>query len=141
VKAFWSRLVYEWAHGVVDSAVWVGFSLEQLVSLQSELINPCTLPQLVPSRRLSFRQRPEAAAQAMFKRARALDEAGFIQRASAMRDKAERLATAPNGPPVPADQPTHGNYLTLLPSPEPELGRAQLEMWAARGRELGEVRA
>jgi hypothetical protein len=107
VKAFWSRLVHEWTCGVVDSAVWVGFSLEQLVTLQSAPINPMTLPMVVPRRRLSF----------LFRSGHA------------------------NAPPTQAKAPTHGNYLTLLPSPEPELGRAQLAMWAARGREIGEVRA
>jgi len=106
VKSFWARLVREWAAGEVESAVWVGFSLEQLVSLQSEPVNPMTLPMIVPRRRLAFMCRNGHA----------------------------------DAPPTPAKAPTHGNYLTLLPSPEPKLGRAQLEMWSARGAQLGTVR-
>jgi hypothetical protein len=56
VKKFWQRLVDQWVAGDVDSAIWVGFSLEQLVSLQKFPWNPmCSgLSFLVPSRRLSF---------------------------------------------------------------------------------------
>jgi hypothetical protein len=104
VKAFWSRLVREWAAGVVDSAIWIGFSLEQLVSCQHEPVNPVTLPMLVPRRRLSY------------------------------------LRRGTDGSAVPADQPTHGSYVTLLPSSDPARGRAQMATFAERGAALGTVR-
>jgi len=62
-KAFWSKLIQEYVYGDVTEAVYLGFSLEQLVSLQSNTVgalvlslSPLDFPLCVPKRRLSFMQ-------------------------------------------------------------------------------------
>lgn len=58
VMGFWRKLCAEIAAGHVDSAVWVGFSLEQLVRLQSEPFHPLSEGTLlaIPSKRTCFLQ-------------------------------------------------------------------------------------
>jgi ParB family chromosome partitioning protein len=60
-KAFWSKLCQEFVYGDVHEAVYLGFNLEQLVSLQSttvgELVlspSPLYFPMCVPKRRLAY---------------------------------------------------------------------------------------
>lgn len=64
-KAFWSKLCNEYVYGAVTEAVYLGFNLEQLVSLQSttvgELVlspSPLYFSMCVPKRRLAF-MRPD----------------------------------------------------------------------------------
>jgi hypothetical protein len=57
VRKFWERLVDEWRRGAVHSAVWIGFSLEQLVHLQSSPVHPLQLINLVPASRIPFMER------------------------------------------------------------------------------------
>lgn len=59
VKPAWNRTVDEWRHGRIDGALWVGFSLEQLVLLQGEPTHPLMLPTVVPCERWDFLYRPE----------------------------------------------------------------------------------
>lgn len=56
VKRFWRKLVTSIADGTVDSAFWVGFSLEQLVQLQSEPFHPLSPGTFLafPSRRIHY---------------------------------------------------------------------------------------
>ncbi len=56
VKEFWAKLVWEYYHRRVTEAIWVGFSLEQLVSLQrlEGVRHPMQWPTCIPSRRLRF---------------------------------------------------------------------------------------
>lgn len=66
VQVAWMRLVDHWLAGVVLQAVFVGFSLEQLVSLQGltevrdgvpyEYPSPLAFPTLLPRRRLHYRE-------------------------------------------------------------------------------------
>lgn len=80
-RKFWEKLISHYIAGDVDSAVWVGFSMEQLVLLQGSPMHPLQFVTLIPCERLSFLMRG-----------------------------------AGNGPPVEGSSPTHGNFLTLLPS-------------------------
>ncbi len=75
----WRRLFEHWRDGRVHSAVWVGYSLEQLTMLQSEIAHPLQFITLVPRERLKFLKRPPGG-----------------------------------GPPIKGEQPTHGNYISLL---------------------------
>jgi hypothetical protein len=79
VQAFWERAVALWLACEIDTLFWVGFSLEQLVSLQKFEVNP--LSEQVWTAILPARVR-------------------FIER-STMK---------------PASNPSHGNYVTVLPS-------------------------
>lgn len=83
VRKFWSRLVEHWRAGKIDGAIWVGYSLEQLVQLQAEPAHPLQFPTLIPAARLKFNHP-------------AINVASGI---------------------APGKSPTHGNFITLLPSP------------------------
>jgi len=107
VKAFWRRLCAEWLAERIDSAVWVGFSLEQLVSLQMhDQRTPTPLESqfglAVPSSRLRF-LRPDPA----------------------------------GGDPSAAAAPTHGNYIVHLPSHAASRRAVQRERWHRECSQLG----
>ncbi len=56
VKEFWAKLMWEYLHQRVTEAIWVGFSLEQLVSLQKleGVQHPLKFPTCIPRSRLKF---------------------------------------------------------------------------------------
>lgn len=56
VPRFWSKLIESHLSGAVPSAIWIGYSLDQLQSLQSDTLpGPLGLPICVPRKRLAFR--------------------------------------------------------------------------------------
>lgn len=67
VRAFWKRLLEHYLSGSIDQAMWVGFSLEQFVTLQDlrmdptlsylRLPIPLDYPTLIPRRRLHYRKK------------------------------------------------------------------------------------
>lgn len=103
VRPFWERLVTDWRGGLIDGAIWVGYSLESLVQLQDAPACPTQFPTVIPASRLCFLRRP------------------------------------PNGgPPQRGDQPTHGNYISLLPSRrDPARAKQQMAVFVQKGGELG----
>lgn len=55
VPQFWQKLVGDWITHQIDAAIWIGFSLEQLQSLQGPHIpSPVNYPLCIPSRRIAF---------------------------------------------------------------------------------------
>ena len=63
VQAFWLRLVEHYFADQIEQAIWVGFSVEQFVTLQGIkdtegatgwIPSPLTFPTLIPSRRLHY---------------------------------------------------------------------------------------
>lgn len=135
VKRFWSRLVRERDAGVVDSAVWIGFSLEQLVSCQHESRIPINLPMIVPNRRLCYRRTPLETQRALRASAAKAELKGALGVAARLLKKAESIDL--NGPPLPAEQPTHGSFLTLLPSKDYTRCMTQISRWEEAAQELG----
>lgn len=115
VRSFWFRLVDLWVHREIDSLFWVGFSLEQFVSLQ-KLANGAPSPLPSP---LS-----DCAATLIAKR----------------RWRYLRLERQEDGVvAVEGDKPTHGSYATLLPSHDPAERRQQLQVFRAMGQRLGQL--
>ena len=53
----WRRLFEHWRDGRVHSAVWLGFSMEQLTALQGEAAHPLQFITLFPCERLKFLKR------------------------------------------------------------------------------------
>lgn len=92
VPQFWRALMRSWARGEVSQAVWVGYSLEQLQTLQGTGAHhtPIDYPICIPSRRIPFVE----------------NEA----------KKAERMAklAAQGKNPHGKSQPSHANYITYL---------------------------
>ena len=58
VRQFWERLIAFWREGRVHSAVWLGYSLQQLTLLQSSPMHPLQFFTCVPVNRIAFMLRP-----------------------------------------------------------------------------------
>lgn len=54
VKEFWCKLVEEWKAGRVTQAIWVGYSLQQLQTLQRFETTPLDFQLCFPKKRISF---------------------------------------------------------------------------------------
>ena len=54
IQAFWKKLVGEFQKGHVSQAVWVGFNLNQLQTLQKFGLNPLEFSVCFPRKRLHF---------------------------------------------------------------------------------------
>lgn len=114
VKDFWRKLLDERARGV-DEAIWIGYSLEQLQTLQTAgcVTTPLDYPLCVPSKRIAFVE--NAAKRAA--RIAALIAKGEAPGASV---RARTIAADCRLGKPPKDAPSHGNYITYL---GPHVGR------------------
>ena len=102
VKPFWQALVYAFEAGNVTEAVWVGYSLEQLQTLQGLLCqSPLAFPMCVPSKRIAFIESAEA-------------KAARKERWAAKNIQLGLLQGKPLKPWNDKGSPSHGNYLTYL---------------------------
>lgn len=112
VSEFWIKLLDERAAGRVTQAIWIGYSLEQLQTLQGlGCAPPLDFPICVPSRRIAFVENEAKRAQRI---ARIIAD-GERPDASAKKQKAAADCRA--GKP-PKDSPSHANYITYLgPNP------------------------
>jgi hypothetical protein len=95
VAGFWLKLVTEWEAGRISCATWIGYSLEQLQTLQvacdpSGALTPLDFAICYPKRRIAFVE----------------NEA----------KKAERIAKqiAAGKKPSKGNSPSHGNYIAYL---------------------------
>jgi DNA N-6-adenine-methyltransferase (Dam) len=119
VPAFWHRLIYASRAGELEAAIWIGYSLEQLQTLQGyDVPNPLAYPICVPARRIPFIESEE-------KRRLRFEE---IDRENRERRRDGRPLRARKD----AAQPSHANYITYL-------GRARARFAKVFG-EFGEVR-
>lgn len=103
VAEFWLKLVTEWAAGRISCATWIGYSLEQLQTLQvacepSDAPTPLAFTICYPKRRIAFIE----------------NEA----------KKAERIAKqiAAGKKPSKGNSPSHGNYIAYL-------GYREIKFW------------
>lgn len=96
---YWDRLVYWWGAGAT-AAVWIGFSLEQLVRLQA----PPAQCALEPRGPKQYPGNPIHPLLPEFTRCFPSARLDFLKPGAAFDD-----------PPIPQEQPGHGNYITLLP--------------------------
>lgn len=108
VRPFWERLVAHWRDARISGAVWLGYSLEQLAMLQGCAAHPLMFFTLVPCERFRFLEARRGA------------------------PPIERLG--PDGKP---SGPTHGNFITLLPSRRSESeARGQVARFRERAQQL-----
>lgn len=106
VDAFWKKLIAETWN--VREAVWIGYSLEQLQTLQvSNVRTPLDHPLCFPSRRIAF---VENAAKKAARIGRLIEEG---ERPGATARKRKIAADCRLGKP-PKDAPSHGNYITYI---------------------------
>ena len=54
VKEFWSRMIDEYLCDRINSAIWIGFSIDQLQVLQCCETSPINYPICIPRRRLNY---------------------------------------------------------------------------------------
>lgn len=117
VRPFWERLVEHWREGLIDGAVWLGYSLEQLATLQGGAAHPLMFVTLVPCERFRFLSRR-------------------VKTGRVGLDGRELMADAP-GPPREGESPTHGNFVTLLPTRRsPTEAAAQVARFRERAAQL-----
>jgi hypothetical protein len=146
VKKCWDLMIVDYLDGWLGSSVWVGFSLEQLASLQS--VRPDSWPYrvdgrfqggshplskdfitIIPSRRGRYLLHPEVAIALLQKKQKKMLHAvdrrlnvvkpgkSAAYAALARRIKNIRASIAAgNLSPVQGDAPTHASYITILPS-------------------------
>lgn len=76
----WDRLIGGWRAGEIETAMWMGFQLNQLGDLQGAAIHPLQFLNLFPRERICFLIRNGGSA------------------------------------PIVSKDPTHANYITLLPT-------------------------
>lgn len=100
VTEFWVKLMHEWEMRHTDQAIWIGYSLEQLQTLQQVRVlkTPLDFPICIPSRRIAFVEN-EAKKAIRLAKIRAENAARWT--------RGEKLKSEKNGP-------SHGNYVTYL---------------------------
>jgi hypothetical protein len=119
VPAFWARLMGAWEFGEIEAAIWIGYSIEQLQTLQGyDVPSPLAFPICIPDRRIAFVE--STAKQAV--RFKAIDE----------ENRARRRKGLELRPRKDAAQPSHANYITYI-------GRAPARFAKVFGK-FGEVR-
>jgi len=129
---FWHRLIDAWEAREISAAIWIGYSLEQLQTLQGyEVRSPLAFPFCVPDRRIPF---VESTAKRDLRR-QAVEVHNRNVR-EAIRDAEKRgdgtSAIGPLREFKAAAQPSHANYITYI-------GRASARFARVFG-EFGEVR-
>lgn len=119
VQKCWSLFEEDHRTKQLGSGVWLGFSLEQLASLQNVgERNPLTtgtdnlITTIVPSRRARYILHPEALIAITLKKL-AKREKGSKQWL-AEQYKIEALRARSDDRPVPGDAPTHASYISIL---------------------------
>lgn len=128
VTAFWERLTGEWFSQRFEAGIWVGYSLEQLQTLQQSRLTdttPMQFPMCIPKRRIAFVENEAAKA------ARVAKIIARGQRPDASARAKQAAADCLAGKP-PKNAPSHANYITYL-------GRRP-HRFAELFREVGTVR-
>lgn len=100
VVEFWIALMVAWRHRSIQQAIWMGYSLEQLQTLQPGR-SPIDFPICIPRRRIAFVESDAKRAARLAK----------IDAENERRTKRGQVLKARN---EKADSPSHGNYITYL---------------------------
>jgi hypothetical protein len=119
VAEFWHRLIDSWEARAIVGAIWIGFSIEQLQTLQGyEVRSPLAFPICIPERRIPF---VESTAKRELRRLALLEENRKRRREGLeLREWKEAAA------------PSHANYVAYI-------GRAPARFARVFGA-FGEVR-
>jgi hypothetical protein len=92
VGEFWRTLMASWRDEYIDAAIWIGYSLEQLQTLQCVAAQwtPLDFPMCIPNRRIAF-----------------------VENEAKRTARIRKLAAAGKKPNL-ASSPSHANYITYL---------------------------
>jgi hypothetical protein len=119
VAEFWHRLIDAWEARQIIGAIWIGFSIEQLQTLQGyEVRSPLAFPFCVPDRRIPFVE--STAKRELRRRALLVENRGRRREGLEIKEWKEAAA------------PSHANYVTYI-------GRAPARFARVFGA-FGEVR-
>lgn len=101
VAEFWYRLMLAWIRREITSAIWIGYSLQQLQTLQGyDVPNPLEFPICVPDRRIPFVESTEKRRL----RFAEIDEENRGRRREGLELRERKDAA----------QPSHANYITYV---------------------------
>ncbi len=99
---FWAHLIGEWEAGRVEAAIWIGYSLEQLQTLQGvSSKSPLDFSICIPDRRIAFVENEARR----LERLRKIDEENEGRRREGLELLPRKLKAA---------SPSHGNYVTYI---------------------------
>lgn len=113
VNDFWQTLCAEWAAQRVTQAIWIGYSLEQLQTLQNAKapFHPLGFSMCIPRQRIAFNENEAKRIARLAK----IDAENEIRKA-----KGEKLKRRSER----ADGPSHANYITYIGHRTPEFRAA-----------------
>lgn len=91
VKRFWEKLIEQYRLGNITAAIWIGFNINQLQTLQRARVDahPLHFPMCVPTGRMEF--------------------------STTSKDHQVQLFGEPERELIPATDPGHPNFIALLP--------------------------
>lgn len=108
VPRFWRVLICEFAQHRVEQAIWIGYSLEQLQTLQQACATtPLHYPMCVPKARIAFVENEAKRVERL---------ANLIAKGEKPNatERAQKIAAACRAGRPPKDAPSHANYITYL---------------------------
>ena len=132
VVGAWRKLVTQW-HAEKFSAIWIGFSMEQLNLLADEPIHPDDFSKLTVRQRIDFlTTEPMRAVVGLTVGVGPLLECGHSIMVTAKKHQTANRLRCPycEGAPEPLGSPTHANYIVGLGIPRDPFEAA----FAGRGR-------
>ncbi len=101
VAEFWYRLMVMWIERKISAAIWLGYSIEQLQTLQGyDVPSPLAFPICIPDRRIPF---VESTAKRDLRRLALVEE-----------NRGRRREGLELKPWKEAAQPSHANYVTYI---------------------------
>jgi len=102
VGEFWRSLMAAWHYQAITQAVWIGYSLEQLQTLQvvTPNLTPLDFALCVPSRRIAFVENEAKKAERLAK----IDAENLVRRVQGRKLKAR----------LERSSPSHGGYVCYL---------------------------
>lgn len=117
VAAFWRKLIDELRAGHIRQAIWIGYSVEQLQTLQNARAgcSPLDYPICIPSKRIAFVENESAR---LARLARQLEKGSSPGASLYARALAERIRAGY----LPKSAPTHSNYIAYVSGDHDALG-------------------
>lgn len=104
VREFWMRLMNAWQWRHIKQAIWIGYSLEQLQTLQACPVSPLDFPLCVTAKRIAF-----------------------VENAAKRDARMAKLRVAGKKP-NERSSPSHSNYITYL-GPHKETFKARFSVF------------
>jgi hypothetical protein len=151
IQRCWDVFADDYVRSMLDSGVWVGFSIEQFASLQNtdlaatHRMHPLSagdddaITTLVPSRRFRYLVHPLemiAIIKRKLKRARAAVDAAKVRH---LRGELEALVERKDDRPIVGEAPPHASYVTILWSHDDTIAFKQHEALARFLREQAAI--